>query len=59
MSTETDIAFPELSEKDLAALTEIAEVISKYSEFGRRYQVTQIVNTLKQSLLRELDSVAV
>jgi ubiquinone biosynthesis protein len=42
-------------DKDLEALTELADAISKYSEFGRRYQLTQIIATLRQTLVRELD----
>lgn len=42
-------------EKDLAALSELADALTKHSRFGKRYQIDQIIATLKQTLVRELD----
>lgn len=40
---------------DLEALSQLAEAVTKYSKFGRQYQLNQIIGTLKQTLVRELD----
>jgi ubiquinone biosynthesis protein len=41
--------------EDLEAMAELALFIDAHTEFGRRYGMTQIVEELRKSLLRELD----
>ena len=40
---------------DLDAMAEIAQVMDAHTAFGSRYHLTQIVEELRKSLLRELD----
>ena len=41
--------------QDLDVFAEIAELAAKHTEFGRRYQLREIVEEFRRSLLRELD----
>ncbi len=41
--------------QDLDVFAEIAELAAKHTEFGRRYQLGEIVEEFRRSLLRELD----
>lgn len=40
---------------DLEAMAELAQFLDAHTDFGRRYGLTQIVEELRKSLLRELD----
>src|SRR5436305_3107171 len=40
---------------DLEALEEIAEFLDKHTEFGRRYELTWMLDQFRKTLLRELD----
>jgi len=40
---------------DLEALEEIAEFLDRHTEFGRRYELTKLLDQFRKSLLRELD----
>src|SRR3982751_5804957 len=40
---------------DLEALEEIAEFLQGHTEFGRRYELTKMLDQFRKSLLRELD----
>lgn len=41
--------------EDLDTLSELAALLDAHTEFGRRYGLTEIVEELRKSLLRELD----
>ncbi len=41
--------------KDLEALEEVTEFIDAYTEMGKRYEFSNMLSDLRQSLLRELD----
>jgi ubiquinone biosynthesis protein len=41
--------------EDLDALADIAEFLDNHTEFGRRYELTRMLDELRKSLMRELD----
>jgi len=45
----------EIIVKDLEALEEITEFIDAHTEMGKRYEFSNMLGELRQSLLRELD----
>ena len=41
--------------EDLEALEEIADFLENHTDFGRRYELTRVLDQFRKSLLRELD----
>ncbi|HSI14545.1 MAG TPA: AarF/UbiB family protein [Chthoniobacter sp.] len=41
--------------EDLDAMLEVAQVLDKHTEYGRRYGFTRMIEELRKSLIRELD----